>query len=176
MAMRVGGIAASRRRRSGAAAVEMAFSLLPLLIMMFGIFEFGRFVMDRQLMDNAVRAACRYALANNTQTSPNLLSNSGAWNTSVEGIVNQMLGGRQSDFVTPPTIANGQITVTGLHYNTATQAWDAISQANIATLAAGDRITVSVTASYKFILVPFLPVQSTVPINSQVTMLCEGGT
>src|SRR5262249_31238900 len=98
MAMRVKDAASSHR--SGAAAVELAFSLLPLLIMMFGIFEFGRFIMDRHLMDNAVRAACRYALANNTQTSPNLLSNGGAWNTSIEGIVNQMLGGRQySDFV-----------------------------------------------------------------------------
>ena len=53
-------------RRSGAAAVEMAFCIIPLFMLFFGIFEYGRYMMDRNLLDNAVRAACRLAVAHNT--------------------------------------------------------------------------------------------------------------
>jgi Flp pilus assembly protein TadG len=176
--MRVNNVRADDR--GGAAAVEMAFCLIPLFTLIFGIFEYGRFMMDRNLMDNAVRAGCRMALAHNTDA--NLLGpgppyiNGVAPSTTVQDTVTRLLGGRQTiDLVTAPTIANGGITVTGSHYNTATQAWQSVTQATINTLGPGDKITVSVTATYKFILPIMIYVPSTVPLNSSVTMLCEGG-
>jgi Flp pilus assembly protein TadG len=173
------------RGRSGAAAVEMAFCLVPLFMLVFGIFEYGRFMMDRNLIDNAVRAACRLALANNTD--PNLLkpaagpfvanTNPG---TNVELTVTTLLGGRQNvDLQTAPTIANGLITVTGLQYvvsSSGVGSWNAVTQANIATLGPGDKITVTVNTTYKFILPIMIYIPSTIPLNSSVTMLCEGGT
>ena len=35
----------------------------------FGICEYARFLMDRDLLNNAAREGCRYALANNTSTT-----------------------------------------------------------------------------------------------------------
>jgi Flp pilus assembly protein TadG len=167
--------------RSGAAAVEMAFCLIPLLMLFFGIFEYGRFMMDRNLMDNAVRAACRLALAHNTDT--NLLGPGPGYvtgtTTTVTDTVNTLLGGRQySDLSAGPTI-----TITGVQASTGTaavylsnNAASSGSTLGISSLTAGDSITISVTATYKFILPIMIYVPSSVPLNSSVTMLCEGGT
>lgn len=54
-------IACSRRRR-GAAAVEAALTIGACLIFMFAIFEYGRFVMMRHLLDNAAREGARVAV------------------------------------------------------------------------------------------------------------------
>lgn len=56
----------SGRRRSGAAAVEMA-AVMPLLIMMiFGLIESARLGMVSQLLTNAAREGCRVAVVNGT--------------------------------------------------------------------------------------------------------------
>lgn len=56
-------------RRSGAAAVETALVLLPLFMFLFGIFEFGRLMMVWNVLNNAAREGCRYALVNNTSAT-----------------------------------------------------------------------------------------------------------
>jgi Flp pilus assembly protein TadG len=48
-------------RRSGATAVESAFVIAIALLFFFGIFEYGRYVMTRQIMENAAREGGRYA-------------------------------------------------------------------------------------------------------------------
>ena len=50
----------------GAAAVETAMVMIRMLMFVFGIFEYGRLLMDWNLLNNAAREGCRYALANNT--------------------------------------------------------------------------------------------------------------
>ena len=57
--MRVG--RRERKQRRGAAAVEMATVLVPLLIFLFGIFEFGRAFQHWQVLTNATREGARVA-------------------------------------------------------------------------------------------------------------------
>jgi Flp pilus assembly protein TadG len=176
--------------RSGAAAVEMAFCLIPLFMLFFGIFEYGRFMMDRNLMDDAVCSACRLAVANNTD--PNLLGPGSVTNgnTNVPNLFTRMMAGRlTADFTAVPTVNTSwtgplptpanSIVVWGQHYNSATQSWANVygtsTTTGVPSLGPGDRITVSVNTTYKFILPIMIYVPSTVPMNSSVTMLCEGG-
>lgn len=49
-------------RRRGAAIVEMAFVLPVFLMFVFGIFEYGRFLMMHQVLHNAARDAARWAV------------------------------------------------------------------------------------------------------------------
>src|SRR5438445_8868261 len=53
-------------RRRGAAAVETAMVMLPMMIFILGVFEYGRMLMVWNVLNNAAREGCRYALVNNT--------------------------------------------------------------------------------------------------------------
>ena len=54
----------SRRRRRGAAIVESAIVLPLCLVFILNIFDFGRLIMMRHLLNNAARSAARLAVAN----------------------------------------------------------------------------------------------------------------
>ncbi|MDR3621802.1 MAG: TadE/TadG family type IV pilus assembly protein [Paludisphaera borealis] len=68
--MRVSRIQQARRRRRGAAVVETAVVLNVLLLMVLGIFEYGRLVMIRQLMLNAAREGARMAVVGTASNPP----------------------------------------------------------------------------------------------------------
>jgi Flp pilus assembly protein TadG len=51
-----------RPSRGGAVTVELAAILSVLILFFFSIFEYGRYVMVENLLINAVRDGCRYAL------------------------------------------------------------------------------------------------------------------
>jgi Flp pilus assembly protein TadG len=51
-----------RGRRSGAVMVEFAFIALILFTLLFLIYEYGRFIMTRQVLQNAAREGARYAV------------------------------------------------------------------------------------------------------------------
>ena len=55
---------AVRRSRRGAAAVEFAIVAIPLLLVLFGIYEFARYVMTLQTLENAAREGARFAVVN----------------------------------------------------------------------------------------------------------------
>lgn len=57
-ALRVGG----RRRQRGNAFVELAFVLVPLLAMIFGVIDFGVAIFIRSTFQHAVREGVRYAV------------------------------------------------------------------------------------------------------------------
>jgi len=61
-----------RRRRHGAVIVEAAMVLPILMLLMFGIFEYGRFMLIRNVIDHAAREGARHAVVrvagNQTQT------------------------------------------------------------------------------------------------------------
>jgi len=167
----------------------MAFCIIPLFMLLFGIFEYGRYMMDRNLLDNAVRAACRLAVAHNTDTAllgpastTGNCANTTAPLGTVTDVITTLLGGRQQfDFSAGPTItitgvqANTNAAATFLTSPTTNAAASNSGQLGVAGLGPGDSITVSVTATYRFIFPLFIYVPSTVPMNSSVTMLCEGG-
>ena len=56
-------------RRRGAVLVETSVIIGLVTMIVFGVFEHSRLFMDWNLLNNAAREGCRYALANNTNTS-----------------------------------------------------------------------------------------------------------
>jgi len=140
-------------RQRGVAAVETALVLIPTIALLFGVFEYGRLFMDWNLLNNAAREGCRYALANNTSSTIN---------TSVQNIVTNYMSGQTSSFT------NFTVTVTGIHNGVSTP---------VNNLVPGDLITVSASGTYKFMkIVPFMPMPKTLAVTSSVSMVCEGGT
>jgi Flp pilus assembly protein TadG len=139
-------------KRSGAAAIETALIMIPMLMMFFGIFEYGRLLMDWNMLNNAAREGCRYALVNNTSVTIN---------TQVQSVVKTFIGNEIANY------SNFTITVSGTHAGASTP---------VNNLAAGDLISVTVTGKYKFMnIIPFVTMP-TLNMTSTVTMVCEGAT
>lgn len=141
-----------KHRRRGAATLETALVIIPLFMLLCGIFEYGRLLLVWNVLNNAAREGCRYALVNNT---------AGTISTDVQNLINTRLGSQASSFT------NLTVSISGTHQGVAT---------TVNNLAAGDFITVSLSGKYKFMnIIPFIPM-APITINSSVTMLCEGGT
>src|ERR1700738_1348094 len=85
-----------RTRRSGATTVEFAFIAIILLMVIFGILEYGRYIMVLQVFNNAAREGARYAVVNTT---------SGATTNQVQTYVDGYMGGvgKQLSGYTPAT-------------------------------------------------------------------------
>ncbi len=139
-------------RRWGAVLLETSVIIGLVAMLVFGVFEYSRLLMDWNLLNNAAREGCRYALANNTSTTIS---------TSVTSLVNTYMAGETRDF------SNWSVTATGTHLGVSTP---------VNNLEPGDPITVTVSGTYIFMnLLPFV-MPSSLVITSAVTMLCEGGT
>jgi Flp pilus assembly protein TadG len=123
--------------------------MIPVCLVFFGVFEYGRLLMDWNVLNNAAREGCRYALVNNT---------SATISTDVQTLVTAKLGRESASF------SNFTVTVTGTHLgvNTAPN-----------NLVAGDMITVTASGKYIFINIPLIPTPA-LTITSAVTMVCEG--
>ncbi len=135
-------------RRVGAAALETAVVMLPVILLMCGVFQYGRLLMSWNVLNNAAREGCRYALVNNTKTTIA---------TDTDAVVRATMGNQVSYYT------NFSVTVSGTHNGVATP---------VNNLVAGDFITVTVTGTYKFINLP-IPTP-TMTMTSAVTMVCEG--
>src|SRR5262245_21564760 len=138
-------------RRNGAAAVETALVVLPVLLLIFGVLQYGRLLMDWNVLNNAAREGCRYALVNNT--SPTISSD-------VTTLVTNRMGGETKNFT------GFTVSISGTHNGVATP---------VNNLVAGDFITVTVTGQYHFINLP-IPGPNVMTMTSAVTMVCEGAT
>jgi Flp pilus assembly protein TadG len=139
-------------RRKAAAAVEATQVLLALTIFVFGIFEYGWFLMNYNVLNNAAREGCRYALVNNTSTT---ISN------DVTTTVTNFMAGKDANFT------GFSVSVSGTHGGSAVS--------NVNNLVAGDFITVTVTGSYHFLnIIPLVHMPTSLTITSSVTMICEG--
>ena len=140
-------------RRRGATAVETALILIPLTMFIFGVFEYGKLLMSWNLLNNAAREGCRYALANNTSSTVS---------ADVQNLVTAYMGGQDASF------SNFTVTVSGTHNGVSTP---------VNNLIAGDLITVTVTGNYKFMkVIPLVSMPATTSLSSSVTMVCEGAT
>src|SRR6516162_11929457 len=146
--MRIQTVRSERRR--GATAVETALVIIPLLMFLFGIFEYGRLLMDWNLLNNAAREGCRYALANNTSSTIN---------NDVTTIVTNYMAGRSSSF------SGFTVNLSGTHAGTN------YTGNGVNALAPGDMITVSVSGNYQFLnIIPLVSMPSLFSLNSSVTM------
>ena len=122
--------------------------MIPLVMMIFGIYEYGRLLMCWNLLNNAAREGCRYALVNNTNTTIN---------TDVTNLVTSYMGIEASSF------KNFTVTVSGSHNG---------ASSTVNNLVAGDLISVTVSGKYTFMnIIPFITMP-TITITSTVTMHC----
>jgi Flp pilus assembly protein TadG len=139
-------------RRRGNVLIETPIILIPVLSIIFGVFEYSRLLMDWNLLNNAAREGCRYAIANNTSSTIS---------TDVQTIVTTYMAGQSSSFT------NFTVTVTGTHQGVSTP---------VNNLSAGDLITVTVSGTYKFMnIIPVSKMPSSFVLKSAVIMACEGG-
>jgi Flp pilus assembly protein TadG len=140
---------AQARRRRGATAVEFAVVLSVFILFLFSVFEYGRFVMMSNLLINATREGCRYALVHAQDATVV---------ADVQTVVRSRLAGQVNQL---PDLA---ISVYPTNNPTA-----AMSSTN-----PDDPITVmaSGTLSSLFPKLPYLP--SSFTIRSSSVMTCEG--
>jgi Flp pilus assembly protein TadG len=140
------------RERRGVIAVETGAVLIFVLSFIFGVFEFSRLIMDWNLLNNAAREGCRYAIANNTSSTIS---------TNVQTTVTNYMAGQTSSF------SNFRVSVTGTHQGVSTP---------VNNLTAGDLITVTVSGTYRFMnIIPVSKLPTSFVITSAVIMKCEGG-
>lgn len=140
-------------KRRGAAAVETALVMIPLFMVLGGIFEYGWLVANWNLLNNAAREGCRYAVVNNT--APTI-------NADVTTTVNNFMAGASSNF------NSFTVTVSGTHQGVSTA---------VNNLVPGDLLVVSVSGQYRYMnIIPNIHLPATLTITSSVTMVCEGGT
>ncbi|MFL5340907.1 MAG: TadE/TadG family type IV pilus assembly protein [Gemmataceae bacterium] len=137
-------------RRRAATALETVVVVIPVVLFMFGVFQYGRLLMDWNVLNNAAREGCRYALVNNTSATVA---------SDVDAVITTRMGGEKKSFTT------WSVTVSGTHLGVDTP---------VNSLVPGDLVTVTVSGKYKFINLPIpTPIMT---MTSAVTMVCEGGT
>src|SRR5262245_44096776 len=156
------------RARSGATAVERVFVISLALLFIFGIFEYGRFLMVRHLATNAAREGARYASVNtgNGTTVQNIkdvvTARMAARQTDLQGFTVDVFAVDMSQIYNPSTgqtVANPQIQpLSGTNWN------DSMF---------GGGIAVRVTGDYKPMLPTFLLMNSTIPVQATAVMGSE---
>ncbi len=99
--------AARTARKRGAAAIEFAIVLPIMLLMLFGIVEFGRIFTIRLSAQEAAREACRIAVLQSTQDPQDA---EGPVVARITAIMNSA-GVPFSYVITPDTPANPQVTI-----------------------------------------------------------------
>ena len=140
---------AKRKGHRGVAAVEVAVVLPLAFLFMYAIFDYGRVIMTKQLLDNATRVAARQAVvATTTLTTANLQATVAAHmgGLALQGMVVQA-------YRADPT--------TGVNIG----AWN--SAAN------GQCIAVQVSGAYKPIIPKISLMPSSIALTSKVIMYCE---
>jgi Flp pilus assembly protein TadG len=171
------------RRRLGVAAVETAMVMFPLMLLMFSIFEYGRFLMIRNLVNLSAETGCRYAVAHNTDAT--IL-------TDVQTVANQYMAGfnNTTQFASPCTITvyavpsnlwNPSITsVTSTSWTVVPPTHAALVAASDSSLAGvngiqpGGIIAVQVQGNFKMMFPTLLFISPQVPMTSMVIFTCEG--
>jgi Flp pilus assembly protein TadG len=136
-------------RRRGVTLVEMAIVVGVCLILLLAIFEYGRFIMVKQLVENAAREGARQAVV-----STNTLTTQDIQNTVTNYLVGQPLQNLNIQvYKADPT--------TGANLGT----WN--------SAAFGDGIAVQVTGGYKPILPTFGFLPATVTVQAESLMRSE---
>jgi Flp pilus assembly protein TadG len=146
------------RERRGASVVEGALLLPMVLLFLFGILEYGRYVMTLQVLTNAAREGAHYAL---THTEPVTLEGVtyGNATSDVQQIVNNMSAGQT---LTGQTVSVYAADSLGNNIGTWTNA------------AAGEGICVRISGTYNFVLPQLLRLPSTKTVTIQSVMRSEG--
>lgn len=103
LATRLGGARRRRVRRRGATVVEAALVLSVFLLLLFGVFEYCRFLFVLHVTNNAAREGARYASVNVANTS--VTSNQVTTYTTqmMSGVQNQISNYQAAVYAVDPT-------------------------------------------------------------------------
>ena len=144
-------------RRRGATAVEAALVLPMVLIFLFGILEYGRYVMTLQVMTNAAREGAHYAL---THTQPITIAGTtyGNATSDVTNIINKGLAGQSLTSQSVQIYCSDSIG-TNLGSWTATQV--------------GQCVCVRITGNYRVLMANMLYLPANIPVVAQSVMRSE---
>jgi Flp pilus assembly protein TadG len=139
--------------RRGAATVETAVVLNVLLLMLLGVFEYGRLVMIRELMLNAARAGARMAVVGTSSNPPVTTS-------EIQAATKSLLAGQPLD----------NLSVSVYQANPATGAsigaWDQAPY--------GGAVVVKITGTYRPVIAStFGIIPDPMPLQSLALMLSE---
>jgi Flp pilus assembly protein TadG len=145
-----------RTTRPGATLVETAVVISITLLILFGIFEYGRFVMTKQLMENAAREGARFAVANSyTATTAN-----------VQDATDQKLSAGRGQLVGYVKTTNIQVLATDPTGNPiAGKAWT--------DCKFGESLAVVVSGTYKPAIPTFMLWKSSFTVSATAVMACE---
>jgi Flp pilus assembly protein TadG len=136
----------SLRNRRGGAAVEAALVLPMIVMFLFGVLEYGRYIMTLQVMTNAAREGARFALAH---TQP----------VTVDGaVVDKALAGQALEGLDVQIYASDSLGNSIGSWNNA---------------EAGDLVCVRVTGNYKSVITSLLQLSPTIPVSVQAAMRSE---
>jgi Flp pilus assembly protein TadG len=138
-------------RPRGSVLVEASIVLPIFLLMLLGIFEYSRYVMVRNLVDNATREGARYAVVHVYDKTT----------ADIQAEVLKRLAGQDGQLAS----YNCQV----FEANPATGA----NQGIWTNAAFGDWVMVQITGTYRPALPNFLRMSSTIPVRAQAMMRCE---
>jgi len=152
-----------QNRRHGATTVEMALVVPVVIMVLFGIFEYGRFLLVYQTLNNAAREGARYAVSrtDGTTTSAQVIT---VVNNKMAGVQNSLGSGYKVDvfYVDPAGLAQTPPVVT----KNTTKTWD---QADF-----GEKIAVQITGVYAPTMSYIVHAKTTVPFTVTSIMTSEG--
>jgi Flp pilus assembly protein TadG len=146
-----------RNRRAGVVMVEAAVVLPFIILMLFGVLEYGRYIMMRQQLTNAAREGARYAVAH---TQP----------VTIGGTT---FGNATSDVTTQITQKLASLALQGQ----AISVYESDSSGNNIGVwndtKSGEWVCVRITGNFPVIASGLLFLPPTLPITTQVIMRSE---
>jgi len=147
-----------RAARRGTAAVEAAFVLPMTLLFLFGIIEYGRYVMTLQVVTNAARSGARYALAH---VNPVILAGVTYGNNTsdVQNVVTTAMGGQSLSSQSVQVFASDPLGNNLGSWNSATP---------------GESVAVQITGNYLPMITAWLCLPASIPISIQSVARVEG--
>jgi Flp pilus assembly protein TadG len=142
--------------RTGTTLVEVALVLSLFLMLVFGLCEYGRYVMTRQLLEHAARTGARFAV----------VQLSDATTADVQDQVDAVLGGQGHQ-------------LEGYNKSTSIAVYksDPLTGAPIGvwnTAKFGETITVRVEGDYRPVIPAFLLMPDLMRLHGECSMKCEG--
>lgn len=150
-------VSSSRRARGGQALVEAAIVLPMVILFIFGLLEYGRFLMTLHLVNNAAREACRYAVAH---TQPVVLGGT-TYGNSTTDVTNTF-----SQYMAGQSLTSQSVTVyLSDTLGNSTGTWTNAS--------AGQSICVRVTGNYSVLMASLLSLPATIPFDVKAVMRTE---
>ena len=145
-----------KRRRSGATIVETAVVIMILIMFIFGIFEYGRFVMTRQLMENAAREGARWAVVHTYDGTTAMVQDQADQKLSLGR--NQLVGYLKTSNITVFAADTNGNVISG-------KAWT--------DTGFGENIGVSITGTYKPSLPNLLLWKTSFTVSTKAVMASE---